>query len=628
MAKPDIYMKVASALLIDPLPSSARMKLLLDKEFCNALGLRPKLWFPLKSGLSVEADSLHNALRAAVAGRRLASVTLKDGRHARAKLSTVKGGRATLTLMKEGYAFSNADLLSEQRELRLNGLKRIFAAQPLSVKDEDNWRKIAEERALTDSEYDELMTTLSDTPEAFSDELHKPKELSASNMMPDSPSYYYQLVGQLNNSTDLESFIRDELAATRTSAMGRNRSRASRRIAFSALWQPLIPFELLSSLTAAELTPLLTAEDPFSLLFGFELCCSSVEVDSTYVTLGISFLEKLFGDMDSAQRRSEIFAACALIAMTRIRQSARAASAPVFWIRLVALAHAGVLADALAGMPDPKGFLRWATNRYFASYTWHGVVDRHEAPRWRPEWISPDHIFAELVGRARGALFRLTEESRPESWVSTIDAAAKRLIDDGNMLTTIFPGPFDDFRKSELGTLLDELIADVEAQLDKATHFNEAQGLTALAYTTVPSGRAIANVLRIFSLTANEPVSEPESELLDLRIVAHVALAARSEPVAEAVINRCFTLALGTSGPNFATAIFAVMAESCAVHDDDGNYRRALGDAAARLCFLLERPEDLAELNIIFKLLTCRDEKLTPSLAKARAIANTKMLAA
>jgi hypothetical protein len=46
---------------------------------------------------------------------------------------------------------------------------------------------------------------------------------------------------------------------------------ALRRIAYSAVRQRLISFDALSSFATSEVSGLLVSEDPFSLLFGFEI---------------------------------------------------------------------------------------------------------------------------------------------------------------------------------------------------------------------------------------------------------------------------------------------------------------------------------------------------------------------
>ena len=129
-----------------------------------------------------------------------------------------------------------------------------------------------------------------------------------------------------------------------------------------------------------------------------------------------------------------------------------------------------MLTDALSGMPNSERFLQWATQNFYPIYVWHSIIDRRDAPRWKPEWISPDHLYAELVGRAEGVVQMVPEGSRPADWVSAIDAAQARLKESGKVLATYFPGPFDDFREAPMGSLTHEVFKDVESKLDAAAN--------------------------------------------------------------------------------------------------------------------------------------------------------------
>ena len=72
------------------------------------------------------------------------------------------------------------------------------------------------------------------------------------------------------------------------------------------------------------------------------------------------------------------------------------------------------------------------------------------------------------------------------------------------------------------------------------------------------------------------------------------------------------------------TDLFAIMAEACAAHSDVQKHRELLGTTAAKLCFAVEKNEDLSNLEAIFDVLATREEKLIPALARARAITRTK----
>jgi len=611
-------------LVIDPLPDVVRNSLLLDPSFCDKLGIAPKFRISLGPKLAVETGSLYGALRAAVGGKKTAMLSLRGSGRNRVKLKRQTGGRVGLFLGKEGFSFSDADLLAEDRRTRTRAVARVFSAKPLSAEEEEAWRTIAKERALTDREYLDLMTALDATPEAVCNELLKPQNLDADKLVPDDPAYYRQLIAPIHHSADLNAFIGDELASTRKALLQRHRTRALRRMAFSALWQPLIPFDLLASVSVPEVTPLLQAEDPFSLLFGFELCRDRLQADAGFDELGLRFIEKLLLDADASMNRCNIFSAVALIASTRVRSAARASNAPLFWVRLSALAHAGVLTDALRGMAQSERFLRWSVENFSPTYVWHGVIDRREAPRWKPDWISPDHIYAELVGRVQGAVHMVPEEQRPARWIAAIEAAVAKLMETGRALAAYFPGPFDDFREPPIGPLGNEAAEMVKAKLHAASLLSDVPELFALFYATTPSDDVVEKVLGILTQPADHPVALREQEVSYLQLCAHIAAAARSESIANAVIDRCLYEVRRPGSEAAVTDLFAIMVECCAAIAVSKEYYERIGAAAANLCFAVEKESDLINLESVFHVLATRNEKLIPALARARAVARTK----
>jgi hypothetical protein len=618
------YRKMLFGLMVNPLPTSARGELLTDEGFCKQFGITPAFWFPLDAKTAAEVDSLHDALRAAVSGKSSVTLKLRDGRKVRAKLGVGKNGEAMLQIRKKGFAFSDADVLAWDREKRLKALSRVFASRPLGVDDEERWQSMASNRALTDREYVDLMTALAATPESVRDRFLKPQNLDSEQLIPDAPEYYTRLVGPFPVSTGLDAYMRNELAVARKALIEGHPKRGLRRLGFAALWQPLIPFDLLSSMAVADIASLLHAEDPFSLLCGFELCRARLHGDAAFADLGASFLKKLLLEGKASIGRCHLFSACALISSTNVRRAARAANAPLFWTRLAALAHAGVLADALRGIPNKEGFLKWSVQNWYPNYLWESVIDRRDAPRWSPEWISPDHLYAELVGRAQGALQILPTSDRPASWTSAIDDALAQLKESRNLLAAYFPGPFDDFRDVATLSSTIEGFREVETELERASRLGEVPELFALAYAADPSDGVVANVLRLISGAVDKPLSDQKQVPL-LQLCAYIAACKRNKAIADAVMNRCLFLVQNIGHGERATDLFLVMAHACAALARPEEHRKLLGEAAVRLCFALSTATDLSSLGLIFDVLAMRDEKLSPALARARAIRRTKL---
>jgi hypothetical protein len=152
----------------------------------------------------------------------------------------------------------------------------------------------------------------------------------------------------------------------------------------------------------------LTAEDPFSLVFGFELCQHRLSKgEKAAAVLGTKFLKRLFGDKEWLQSRLELFSACAVIGMVTLRQAANDPPPPLSWFRLAVLSHAGVLTTALRGIKKTSGFFKWIANDFGGTYLWHLAIDPLDEPRWEPDWIGPGALKAELIGRCCNTLMQL-----------------------------------------------------------------------------------------------------------------------------------------------------------------------------------------------------------------------------
>jgi hypothetical protein len=360
------------------------------------------------------------------------------------------------------------------------------------------------------------------------------------------------------------------------------------------------------------------------LLLGFELCARLLPRDAGFAGPGTSFLEKLLVDPAGSAARCTVFSALALITTVHVRAAAKAADAPLYWTRLAALAHAGVLTDALRGMPDSEGFLQWASENFLPAYIWHGVIDRRDAPRWNPDWISPDHLYAELVGRAQGALEMVPAAERPGQWTSAMDTAFVRLKEEGRILAAFFPGPFDDFR-APVPSTANKAFAEIEERLDAAARLSDVAGLFALANSVQLTSRAVVNVQRLLELPVTEPIAAGQPEMPFLRICAHIAAASRSETIGQALINRCLFKARNQGSGDAVTDLFEVIAEACGAWGDPQRHREVLGRSATNLCFAVDAAEDLSHLIAIFDVLAKRDERLMPVLARPRAIARAKL---
>ena len=206
---------------------------------------------------------------------------------------------------------------------------------------------------------------------------------------------------------------------------------------------------------------------------------------------------------------------------------------------------------SLGNLPDAKDFLEWAVENFIGAYIWHGVVDRRDAPRWNPDWISP-----EFLCRARGSrhlsLHGLPDAERPAHWTTAIESAFARLKEMGNLPAAIFPGPLTIFAKVPYHRRQTQFFGRWRRGLKPRQSSVTCRGCS-VANSVQLSERAVADIA-IASWPAADPLAAGEPELPYLRLCAHVAANSRSEPLAEAVINRCLYKARNrTSGEALTT---------------------------------------------------------------------------
>jgi hypothetical protein len=620
--------RASFALILESLPAKVRTSLLLDESFAAKFDSTPRFLLPLGDAGPIHAASLNNALRAAVAGRKTALLVPERGKPFRVQLGSNKGGQATIQFKGSRFVFDDADLLSSDAQALSKALKRVFAAKPLTPAEEDNWRVIAREKAFTDREFLLLMTALKATPEALHRRVQMPRPLDVGSILPDQAQYFDRLLAPPGGAQDLRSFIDVGLIKNGRRRIKRHRNATLRRLAYAALWQPLIPFDLLGPIIKlSDIEPLLSAADPFSLLFAFELCCKFLQANEAFLRLGTQLLEKLF-DPAASMRRCYVFSAITLMTVTNLRQAAKLPDAPLFWTRLAALTHAGVMTDALGEREDAEQFFRWATERFYPAYRWHTMIDRREAPRWSPDWISPDHLHAEIVGRVNQAVQAVPPDQRPQAWASDVEAALGELLKTGKALSAFFPGPFDDFQLTTPPAEVPPLFKAINEAIERASNFSDVSNLFAFAYSAPLPEPALAAVLRILSLPLDEPITNDKDDAPFLHLSAYIAGAARSEPIATAVINRCLFAVRNATSDDEIPRFLSIAIEACAAYENADKYRASLSSVATQLCFDAPESVYLSELETIFDVLTLRDEKLIPALGRARAIVRTRLRAA
>jgi hypothetical protein len=598
--------------LVHALDAETKKDLLDIDGIAEVVGVQLRPVLTLKGIHDVELKSFFSCVKAALSGKRSFNLILGDGTRTKVKTSIDQAGAVIIDLNGVSMRFLEASVLDPSPRKRAASLTKMLNERPLLPEEEMDWRKTLRFGTPRGDDFVRLAEALRETPETFAAALSKPQNLNGDNMVPRELRYYERLVGPISKGGSFSDYVRKELNPFQQ-FMFKKGNAGVRRIAFGGLSASVLPFSSMASLPFYTVEQLSRSYDPFSLLFGFEACVEKYRNgDRRALVLGRRFLERLFNDDNWLTQRCEIFSASAIISSSRLRTLAEQNNASLYWFRLAAFAHAGVLTNALTNIRDTKGFSNWAVERFSGGYTWHAVVDSREEPRWDSEWLSPHSIKAELVGRCINAVGRLGKKKGPAPWQAIISSAWDRV---DPKLSALFPGPLDGFTPTSWIVRREEDLKQVAALLKQRASLKEAPGLALIAYSGGIDASHIDELMRLLE-GSNEELSDLKSALGILKCCAYVAATTRSVPLADAVVTRCLRLVTTGSQPGQILSLMLFAMRACGAQEGLADYYRQIEKVATRFAYAAPKAAAL-DMRVVMEALCERDPRMIAALGRA-----------
>jgi hypothetical protein len=470
-------------------------------------------------------------------------------------------------------------------------------------------------------EYSELLEQLQNTPEHVVSALSAPQTLNADKLVPKSLSYYVRLVGPVQTQPHFADYIASERNEHRIFLLERG-TVGLRRLAYSAVSRSLIPFEDLESFPLKEIAKLSTAEDPFSLIVAFEVSQHRLSKgDKGAAALGAKLLKRLLGDEKWMQSRLELFSACAVVGTVTLRPAANDPAFPLSWYRLAVLSHAGVVTTALRGIQKTNDFFTWSARDFGSNYLWHTAVDAHEEPRWEADWISPEAIKAELLGRCYNALMLLPPAMRPKIWKDLINGALDGL---NTRLLAFFPGPLDGFLPFSSPIQAEDALEEIRTLLKGRSSFKRAPGIILLAYAGVIDARLTGEIFRLLE-SSNEQLARLKTADQVLRCCAYIAAITHDGELSKAVVARCLRLISPQMKPDAVLRLLLISMRASGAHRDAASYYREVATIATRYAYAVPIGSTL-EMRKVLEVMKCRDPRLAASFGRAEAILEAAIL--
>ena len=368
-------------------------------------------------------------------------------------------------------------------------------------------------------------------------------------------------------------------------------------------------------------------EDPFSLVGAFEICVDRMPQDRRFVTLGDRLLDSLFGDMQRLTGASALFGTIFVIATAHFATHETLQGRSVFWRRLAAAAHASLVVRVFGGNGiDPDEVISWAMRLCGDAYYLSVVSDFAIEPQWRPEWILPKILVADLFGRAFGAWSRLSQEAAPPSWKERIDKAHAWIVGEKIRTFAHYPSVLQGTRRVHRPTLAEfqsvPQSADAFLALANEPTANTLLSISPFIETFGFPNEAIGDVEKVLASIRSAPPDEDDKiTLLAISVLAHIAILTENTALADGISELCLERARRAVTYGSIFEIACRLLECSAVGRDRAEASRTLARRLEILAFIIPASEAAEGLASGLEILKRIQPNLAPLLGRALSVA-------
>ncbi len=639
MAEPDPDLaRLRPLFLLEKLSQRLRSDVLADGSIISACGFTAKRPANLTDDIVVIRDELFAAFRDAPDAPVACQLHDPDGAPVDAAISVNEDGSGTVEIVGKKMRFPWVTLLSSDVDKRLARLDDFLHRYPLSDDDALSLRVLVARPNYSDDDFLAAATTLESSPESFTERLadklrrqEGENRVAPVDVLPDDDRYWNHLVTLPDGSATLADYNGKELHAAWQVGLETDPVRALHALAITFAAPELVPRAPLQNLSAdaaaAAIEAVSKVEDPFSLVGAFEICTDRAGQDQRFVAFGERLLDNLFGDMQRLTGACAFFGAIFVITTAHFATHETLQRRPVFWRRLAAAAHASLVVRVCGGRGiDPNQIISWAMRLFGDAYYLSVVSDFAVEPQWRPEWILPKILVADLFGRMAGAWRQLSQEAAPPSWKERVEKAYAWIVEEKIGPFAQYPSVLQGTRRAHRPTLAEfqsvpqgadaflALASDPTANtLLSISPFIEAFGF--------PS-EATGDVEKVLASIRSAPPDEDDKiTVLALSLLAHIAVLAENVALADSITEVCLERArrVETQGPIFEIACRLI--ECTAAIKDRAEAARTLARRLEILAFIVPASGAAEGLASTIEMLRRIQPELAPQLGLAHAAA-------
>ncbi|WIG52197.1 MAG: hypothetical protein OJF48_003115 [Afipia sp.] len=582
----------------------------------------------LPDGITIERQVLFSAFQKTSDGEVITELPDVKGISHEMNLE-IEADSAVVTYGKHRVNFPQGALLTKNVDRRRALCADILKNKTLNIQARAELESLVGKPEFSEDDFFAVGNLLAAAPENFVDDLREAAtsgSLSIDNFVPPKTAHWENVSAKHQSSQTIAQFISDELAAERCARIADDPKVAIDTISLTFGAPELVPLEMFREIDVSilldSLKRLTDVPDPFALCGALDICIDRASADPRFLEVGEIILDKLAADPNRLLGELNTFASAFVIATAHIAQHEMMRRQPVFWRRLAAFSHACLVTRALgANDTEDHPLLSWATRLSGKPFYLSVLNESHVEPRWRPDWVSPGYLAADIYGRVSASLRKLGDDIGP-AWLQKLEGAKPLLIKDVPPMAHTFPAvtqggwvPPPEMPSPE--TPFAEMFAKLAADPSVDNFLTYIQ----LAYVYGFPTEARESVLKVIqSLRSQITTTEPGHAQAALELAAFIAARNRDTEIAEAVATVAIERLVGTQNIDRVLPTVTVMLECAAAQLDRKEAIAALARRLENLSFVA--PADaLPEALDSLRLLQSLNEDLAPLLGRAIATA-------
>lgn len=580
----------------------------------------------LGPNIKLPQDEMLAAFRDVLAGKRPKPLKDDNGKTIKATVTIESNGTARIKVDNAIFAFTYAGLLSSDPKQRLESLEIYLEEHTLADIHADALRSKVIQSTFSDEDFLSVVETLLTTQESFVQTVKAAvaaRELTNSDLLPNDPRYWDNLVAPSVDSETLETFLNAECEAERTRLLIADPIRAFRVISLSFCAPALVPIDKFKALPKPSLLEILqiaaSLPDHFAQAGAFEICASAFEQDEHFEVAGLKLLDRLL-DMETLRNRCLSYASAFVMTSARLAQHSTLSQKPAFWRRVTTSAHSSLVLRA-CGFGNADNLYEWAMEHSGKTFLFSVLLEMDREPRWKADWLTGKHLVADAFGRVETAINKIPEESRPEAWLERLAKAREWIAENSVELFAVLPAIGESAPRKMPSD--DELYVFRPAY-DRLAAEPTATNLLLCAvgfYTAGVTEKALQACHAIVTRLQKDAIRwDDDDTQYVLQVLAFVAIQTKDAGLAGSVAEFCVEKIRELPVDGSTLDIVCRLVECASANSDRDQAMEALARRLESVTFLAP-PLALNDLHDSLRHLQLLDSRLSSSLGRAVAAA-------